>query len=272
MSDTRESDLIESIYDALDRGDAEAALDIALRALEQEEEAEDPVLHFLAGYAFLELDQPQEAADELTRAAELDPDDAESRAILARSLFRSCRFEEAEAAASKALELDPKQPDAHDVMAVLQERRGKFDEADKLFTRAAKLDPDRYPKTERLDRAAFETEVVRAGELLPEEFRKRLDEVAVSVEDVPSDEIVFGEQPPLDPELLGLFVGVSLADRSHLGPGGELPPRILLFQRNLERYAGDGDTLRKEIAVTLYHELGHYLGFDEDELGELDLA
>ena len=54
--------------------------------------------------------------------------------------------------------------------------------------------------------------------------------------------------------------------------GGGLPPRIHLFQRNLERFAVDREELQEEIAVTLYHELGHYLGLDEEELEELDLA
>ena len=53
---------------------------------------------------------------------------------------------------------------------------------------------------------------------------------------------------------------------------GSLPPRILLFQRNLERQSRDLEDLRSEIAVTLYHELGHYLGLDEGELIAIDLG
>ena len=51
----------------------------------------------------------------------------------------------------------------------------------------------------------------------------------------------------------------------------EFPPRILLFQRNLERYARDEAELRREIARTLHHELAHYLGFGEEDMAELDL-
>ena len=74
----------------------------------------------------------------------------------------------------------------------------------------------------------------------------------------------------LDPDLLGLFVGPTLAE------GGEgpdpLPPEILLFLDNLWDYAeGDVDVFREEVRVTYYHELGHYLGLEEGDLEERGL-
>jgi predicted Zn-dependent protease with MMP-like domain len=271
MAEEEAAQIVEEIYDALDRADHGTALNLARAALESEGE-DDPVLRFLAGIALLELGLPEDAAGELRRAVELDPDDPEFHARLAEAYFRGCRFDEAREEARRALECDESSPDAHQIHALLLERQGKLDEADEHLDRARSLDPDRFPKAVRLDRKTFEDELVRAGELLPEDFRKHLDRVAVTVETIPSDSILLETSPPLDPELLGLFVGVALPDRTSFSPGGELPPRILLFQRNLERYAADADELRDEIAVTLYHELGHYLGLDEEELGELDLG
>jgi predicted Zn-dependent protease with MMP-like domain len=100
---------------------------------------------------------------------------------------------------------------------------------------------------------------------LPERFARHLEDVAVSVEDLPSEDVLQAEQPPLDPALLGLFVGTPRTEKSVFTEGG-LPPRILLFQRNLELNAVDEHELRDEIAITLRHELGHYLGLDEDEI------
>lgn len=264
-----EADIVESIYDALDEDDPERALALALQGLGHDD---DPVLHFLAGVALSETGRPREAADEFTKSVEMDPDDPEYRSYLARALFRDGRYEEADQEARQALETDPRLSDAIVTRALVLERRGEFREAERLLREAHTIDPERFPRPVRLARVEFENEIQRAATLLPETFRDRLAEVSTFVEDLPTDPILTESDPPLDPELLGLFVGVALPDRTHFSTGGELPPRILLFQRNLERYASNIDELREEIAVTLYHELGHYLGLDEEELDELDLG
>jgi predicted Zn-dependent protease with MMP-like domain len=64
------------------------------------------------------------------------------------------------------------------------------------------------------------------------------------------------------PDVLGLFVGSSELEISD-GESARLPRRIFLFQRNLERFAHSRQELVEEIRVTLFHEIGHMLGFDE---------
>lgn len=147
-----------------------------------------------------------------------------------------------------------------------------MDEADDHFERAARLDAERFPSPLRLSEAEFRAHVEKASGMLPDDFARHLEQVAVTVEGLPSEAILREEEPPLDPELFGLFVGVPLTGRSFLSPGGDLPPRILLFQRNLERCFPDREELVEEITVTLRHELGHYLGLEEDELEEIGLG
>lgn len=261
--------LVEEIYDALDAGEPERALASARIALH--DAPDDPVLNFLAGIALIEMDEPEAADDALTRAIELDPDDPEFRTARAQARFALCRFDEAKDDAQRALATDSSLSDARYTLGLALERDGRFDEADALFLEAARGDPDRFLAPVRLSRSAFEGVVVRAGEMLPEEFHRRLDDVPVVVEDLPSVEILTDETPALDPELLGLFVGTALNERTFAMPGVESPPRILLFQRNLERFARDEGELRREIARTLHHELAHYLGFAEEDMAELDL-
>jgi len=69
----------------------------------------------------------------------------------------------------------------------------------------------------------------------------------------------------IEPDTLGLFVGPEYAlEETTLSP---MPPQIILFLENIWDLAeGDEDIFRDEVHTTFMHELGHYLGLDEDDL------
>ncbi len=202
-----------------------------------------------------------------------DPGFGPAWGCLALVLFRTMRFEEARAAVHAALADEDTSAEAHLVRGLLLERTGNHAGADACFARAAELDPDRHPQPIRLTREQFDHEVQEAVALLPPDFRKHLDHVPLLVDDVPSDAVLEGAGEVADPELLGLFEGQSLADPvSDLGGSVPQVPRIHLFQRNLERFAADEEELVEQIRITLFHELGHYLGFDEEGLDALGLG
>lgn len=78
------------------------------------------------------------------------------------------------------------------------------------------------------------------------------------------------QEDGIEPDTLGLFVGDAFADRD--SDAMPLPPQVLLFLENLWDMAeGDEEAFRQEIRTTLLHELGHYLGLDEDDLEERGL-
>ncbi|CAG7572898.1 putative Zn-dependent protease with MMP-like domain [Barrientosiimonas humi] len=111
-----------------------------------------------------------------------------------------------------------------------------------------------------MSRAEFEDEAGQALDLIPPELLARLQNIAILVED----------DPPVDqPNLLGLYVGVPLPERTDSWAYGSLPDRITLFQRPLERISATREELREQIAVTVVHEIGHYFGIDDDRLHEL---
>lgn len=110
-------------------------------------------------------------------------------------------------------------------------------------------------------------EVQATLDALPPELRERALPLPVIYERVPSAELV---ADAIEADTLGLFVGEAFPD----GEGGPspLPPQIILFLENLWDFAeGDEEAYLDEVHVTYIHELGHYLGLNEEELEERGL-
>ena len=109
--------------------------------------------------------------------------------------------------------------------------------------------------------------VVAAQKRLPPAVREPALGVPVSYEPVPNYDIL---AEGWEPDILGLFVG-----HEHLGEledAQPLPPQILLFLENIWDLAeGDETVYRDEVRLTYLHELGHYLGWDEDEVARRGL-
>jgi len=143
---------------------------------------------------------------------------------------------------------------------------GQYAEAEKNYEAAYRGDPESYPLPTRMRRNAF-TKVVRESmEALPDEIRVHMDEVPVVVQDLPEKDVLTDpEGEEISPSVQGLFIGQTLRDRSVFNPP-EAPATIFIYQRNLERMCFTREELIHEISLTLYHELGHYLGLEEDEL------
>jgi predicted Zn-dependent protease with MMP-like domain len=113
----------------------------------------------------------------------------------------------------------------------------------------------------RLTRIAADT-VGAAQRQLPLEIRPLARDVAVHYERLPAADVI-AEGFPAD--ILGLFTGA--AHGTELAHDNPAPPQILLYLENLWEFAEhDVDIFREEIRLTYLHELGHYLGWDEDQL------
>ena len=96
--------------------------------------------------------------------------------------------------------------------------------------------------------------------------RAQVANVAILLEDEPSDELRQEEGLAEDETLLGLYQGIPLTERgSEYGVGETLPDTITLYKNPIRAEASetDGDVARV-LRETLWHELGHYFGLDED--------
>lgn len=119
-----------------------------------------------------------------------------------------------------------------------------------------------------MDRLALAEKIIaQTLRRLPSAIRGVAGEIPVTLMDKPTPDLL---EPDLEPDLLGLFVGESY---DALGATDfPLPAQIFLFLDNILDYVeGDEDAFRDEVRRTYLHELGHYFGWDEDDLAERHL-
>ena len=120
-----------------------------------------------------------------------------------------------------------------------------------------------------MDREAFAALVEKAVANLPEDFRAEMDNVDVTVSDLPTPRQLRLAKLGRGSTLLGLYEGVPLSKRGvDYGMFPVLPDRITLFKMNIEAISNDGVTLSSNIRDTLIHELGHYYGMSEKQIRE----
>jgi predicted Zn-dependent protease with MMP-like domain len=100
---------------------------------------------------------------------------------------------------------------------------------------------------------------------LPAPLRERARQLPVTFEPVPNADLV---ADGIEADSLGLFTGAAFTEEGHV----PLPPQIILFLENLWDFAEqDEEIFLDEVHTTYLHELGHYLGLDEDDLFERGL-
>lgn len=120
----------------------------------------------------------------------------------------------------------------------------------------------------KMSQALFERFIAEAVQDLPEDFRGKLDNVEITVEEWPdaSTQRAPGVEDPR--ELLGYYRGVPRSRRTHRY-GLVLPDRIILYRRPIERRCRTPDELRNTIYHVLYHEIAHHFGISDDRLREI---
>ena len=119
----------------------------------------------------------------------------------------------------------------------------------------------------RLGRREFEDLVGRCFSDLPSSLQQYLDNLDVVVEDWPDAQTLEAVQTDHPGDLLGLYSGVSRVEL-----GGDLPlipDKITIFKGSIEAICRSREDVAQEVRKTLLHEVGHYLGMEEEELDRL---
>jgi predicted Zn-dependent protease with MMP-like domain len=113
--------------------------------------------------------------------------------------------------------------------------------------------------------AEFDRIVEQACKRIPARFRKRLDNVAVTVAMEPSTRQLARARVAPGCTLLGLYEGRPLTRRSVFEPWS-MPDRITIFQGPHERMARSPEHLLELVSATVWHEIAHYFGMDEGQV------
>ena len=113
----------------------------------------------------------------------------------------------------------------------------------------------------------FEELVKDAIDELPEHFARQLTNLVFLVEDEPSEDMLRengGE------DLLGLYDGMALTDGDFFGYAE--PNRIFVFRGPTLRMCESAEEVAEEVGVTVFHEVAHHFGIDDDALWEYGWA
>ncbi len=119
-----------------------------------------------------------------------------------------------------------------------------------------------------MDRSSFEKLVENALTRLPRRFKQKIKNISIEVEDSPSPEVLH-EMGIERGTLFGLYQGVPLPAREW-NYGNVLPDRIVVYQHPIEQAAQSPEEIEEIVLETVIHEIGHYFGFDDDELYRIE--
>lgn len=171
---------------------------------------------------------------------------------------------------ARAVDEDPRFGDAHHALGLLLEIEGDVVGGREHFMHVWKLDSEADHQEGRVGEQA-ETRIARRAEdvvsKIPIDFRKRLENVPIIIEERPHRELV---ESGFDPRALGLFEG--LEDGAGHDALALAPSRIVLYSANLVAAFPDPADLDEQIEITLLHEIGHFFGLDEEQVEDLGLG
>ncbi len=104
---------------------------------------------------------------------------------------------------------------------------------------------------------------------IPKKFKKRLQNLAVIIEDRPDRKTYRRTGKSTLSTILGLYHGVPFR---HRGPFyGNIPPDVIvIYQKSIEEICYSEEEIRKKVKEVVFHEIGHYFGLSEKELRQIE--
>jgi predicted Zn-dependent protease with MMP-like domain len=111
----------------------------------------------------------------------------------------------------------------------------------------------------------FQEIMEESMELIPQLFKKKLDNIVFIIEDLPSESDLSRLGLKDKRHLLGLYSGTPYTHRDTWYMGA-VPDRIILFKRNIESLCNSKEELSRKIQEVVIHEIAHYFGMNDREI------
>jgi predicted Zn-dependent protease with MMP-like domain len=119
-----------------------------------------------------------------------------------------------------------------------------------------------------MDKLSFEKLVQNSLHRLPRRFKNKIKNMTIEVEERASPALL-KDMGIERGDLFGLYQGVPLTEREW-NYGNVLPDRIVIYQQPIEAAASSPEEIEEIVMDTVVHEIGHYFGFDDEELYEIE--
>lgn len=103
---------------------------------------------------------------------------------------------------------------------------------------------------------------------IPAKFIKKLENVAIVIEEEPNESQINKSKLKKDNLLFGLYEGVPQTKRGTYYSA--IPDKITIFKNQIEQYARSDEEIKKIVKNTVWHEIAHHYGFDEEELRKIE--
>jgi predicted Zn-dependent protease with MMP-like domain len=131
-----------------------------------------------------------------------------------------------------------------------------------------------YTMTEHLPPSLADLEELarRALDTIPRRLKQHLGPVVIRVEEFPDEETeeAMGLGSPFD--ILGLYHGVALPDKSVSDPRPDLDIVFLYRRPILDYWCESGEDLTRVVRHVLIHEIGHHFGFSDEDMARIEEA
>tara|TARA_Y100001934_G_C11688883_1_gene466889 strand:+ start:132 stop:539 length:408 start_codon:yes stop_codon:yes gene_type:complete len=127
------------------------------------------------------------------------------------------------------------------------------------------MTPHRPPSLDDIEALAD-----KAWQVIPERLRVHAKDVVIRIEDFPDEEVCRDMQLQSPFDLLGLYQGVAINERSVMDPGGGVDMVFLYRRPILDYWCEYEEDLAHLVRHVLIHEIGHHFGFSDADMEALE--